>query len=53
MSGTQITAALIIYELINVNPILQAEVSLVNIILKGTFQNVRPLSEIEWWYLIT
>jgi hypothetical protein len=48
MSGMQNTAALIIYERMNVNPILQAEIILVNIILKVTFQDVRPLSEIEW-----
>jgi hypothetical protein len=48
MSGMQNTAALIIYELINVNPILQAEIILVNITVKVMFQDVRPLSEIEW-----
>jgi hypothetical protein len=44
----QNTAALIIYKLMNVNPILQEEIIIVNIILKVTFQDVRPLSEIEW-----
>ena len=48
ISGMQNTATLIIYELMNVNPILQAEIILVNIILKVMFQDVRPLSEIEW-----
>ena len=46
--GMQNTAALIIYELMNVNSILQVEIILVNIILKLTFQDVRPLSEIVW-----
>ena len=48
MSGMQNTTALIIYELMDVNPIFQAEIIRFNIILKVTFQDVRPLSEIEW-----
>jgi hypothetical protein len=48
MSGTQRAATLIIYELLNVNPILQAENILVNIISQVAFQDVRPLSETEW-----
>jgi len=45
MSGMQRAATLIIYEPLNVNPVLQAEIILVNIISQVTFQDVRPLSE--------